>query len=512
MTGAGYPSLPPAGQPDHRLVPAVAVALGLLLTTAVFALLFPNLWYGEHDISDIGIYWGFAKNMAAGLLPYRDFDLEYPPLAAAVFSLPGHTADLGQYTRWFSVTMFVFTLLSVLVTVATAAQLWRDARRLLLAAVGAAAAVAAVGAIIENRFDVVVALVMALAVLLLIRRQYLPAAVVLGIGFALKLTPAAMLPLVLVLAGTRRRALTAIAGFVVAAVVPYIPYLAMAPAGVFRTFTYHMDRPLQIESVLATPLLLGQALGISNVQITTSFGSQGVAGPGSTLLATAATYLTMGAVVAVFALAWHRRADLLYDRRLIVVTTYALVLGLLAFGKVLSPQYMVWLVPLVPLAALSSLSLGISGYAVLLLTHLNFPSRYWGLVYLEDGAILWLAARNVVLLAAFGLAVWKLATMGGARVVAGQEELERDGGRRGQPVPGARTAESVQGGETAQPAPGAGASQPAPGRGPAAGDREPPSADAAQPSRAGVQPPATERRPPEGQWRQSGGVPIPGDR
>ena len=58
-------------------------------------------------------------------------------------------------------------------------------------------AVAAVGAIVENRFDIAVALAITLAVLFLARKQVVLAAAVIGFGFALKLTPAVFLPLAL---------------------------------------------------------------------------------------------------------------------------------------------------------------------------------------------------------------------------------------------------------------------------------------------------------------------------
>ena len=49
----------------------------------------PNLWYGMHDISDIPIYQAYADQIAQGLTPYLDFDVEYPPLAVPLFRSPG---------------------------------------------------------------------------------------------------------------------------------------------------------------------------------------------------------------------------------------------------------------------------------------------------------------------------------------------------------------------------------------------------------------------------------------
>ncbi len=68
-------------------------------------------------------------------------------------------------------------------------------------------AVALTGAIIVNRYDAAVALLVAvLPAVPRAERWYIAAAFVLGLGFALKITPAAMLPLVLLLVRARRAA------------------------------------------------------------------------------------------------------------------------------------------------------------------------------------------------------------------------------------------------------------------------------------------------------------------
>jgi hypothetical protein len=48
----------------HRTL--VAVGLALLLQLIVFSLVYPNLWYGAHDISDITIYFAYAAKIASG--------------------------------------------------------------------------------------------------------------------------------------------------------------------------------------------------------------------------------------------------------------------------------------------------------------------------------------------------------------------------------------------------------------------------------------------------------------
>ena len=37
---------------------------------------------------DIGVYERYGERMRAGMIPYADFYIEYPPLAAPVFAVP----------------------------------------------------------------------------------------------------------------------------------------------------------------------------------------------------------------------------------------------------------------------------------------------------------------------------------------------------------------------------------------------------------------------------------------
>ena len=411
---------------------ALAASLAVALVAAVFALLYPSLWYGEHDVSDVVIYQQHAATMAAGRHPYRDFAFEYPPIAAWLFAAPGHSDSYAAYTTWFSFMMFLFTLATATAVAASAVRLWPQGLKPYLAAILFAGALAAVGAIVENRYDMAVALASSLALFFAARRQVVLAAAVLGAGFALKLTPAVLLPVpvVLLLAPSLRRTLAATASFIVVAVAPFIPYLIMAPAGVWHLFTYHMERPLQLESVLTTPFLLGQTMGLVWVDITTSYGSQGIDATGAATAATLSTWLTAAAVLAAYALILRRRRLFLARPELLPLAFLAVVLSTIAFSKVLSPQFFIWLVPLAALVTLEEPLLGALTYATLLLTQINFPGKYWFLVYLEPNAIHWLAARNALLVATFGVALWRLARLRDADEPDGLEAVVR------RPLPG----------------------------------------------------------------------------
>ena len=244
----------------HRTL--VAIGLALLLQLIVFSLIYPNLWYGPHDISDITIYFAYAAKIASGLKPYKDFAIEYPPLAVPLFTVAGNGLDFASYQRWFSFEMFVFTLAAAAAVVAAAAAIWRT-RPAAVRGGGHRSPSSPPPWEPSSRTASTssVALSIALCVWLLAVREYELAGLVLGLGFAVKLTPAVLLPVVLLLAGWNRRALWTLVLFGLAALLPFVPWLVVAPSGVEHSFLYHLDRPLQIESVLGTPLFVAHLAG-----------------------------------------------------------------------------------------------------------------------------------------------------------------------------------------------------------------------------------------------------------
>jgi hypothetical protein len=92
----------------------------------------------------------------------------------------------------------------------------------------------------------------------------------------------------------------------------------------------------------------------------------------------------------------------------------ASVAAFVAFGKVLSPQFLIWLLPLVPAVAGAS---GLAASAVLLAslvtTQLWFPFRYWDVVALEP--VGWLVlVRDLLLVALYVILLIALSRRGHA--------------------------------------------------------------------------------------------------
>lgn len=399
---------PPSGN-QERVNTALAIVLSVSLTAFVLIALFPNLWYGLHDISDIPLYHKYAERLAAGETPFTDdFAIEYPPLAVPLLELPRHTEDVNAYARWFSIWMGVLAMAASALTAYVACRVWPQGGRAYNAAVLFPIGVALTGAIIVNRYDVAVALVVAALLVCLVRRWFTMAALVLGVGFALKFTPLAILPFVLLLAGPPRRWIWPIAAFSAAAIAPFVRYLTNDPGGIWYVFRYHLERPLQIESVLGTPMLLAQRLGANWATAGYSHGSHSLQAPGAGIAAAASGGLTLLAVAVIYGLAWRRRASIRESSAEQVLVVLALVVALMTFSKVLSPQYVVWILPAWALVAAGDYVLGVLGGLVLLLTQIEFPAMYWSLLQMEPTPLTVVIVRNVILLAFLCASVWRL--------------------------------------------------------------------------------------------------------
>ena len=88
------------------------------------------------------------------------------------------------------------------------------------------------------------------------------------------------------------------------------------------------------------------------------------------------------------------------------------MLAFMCGNKVLSPQHVLWVLPLVALCLAarhpSHRAVGVLMLAAIALTQVEFPGLYSGVVALESVPLLVIVARNILLLAAFVLVVVSL--------------------------------------------------------------------------------------------------------
>jgi uncharacterized membrane protein len=226
-----------------------------------------------------------------------------------------------------------------------------------------------VGTYLGTRYDLWPTLLLALGMLCLLRDRHRLGWAALGAAFAAKLFPAVMMPIAAVWtlrrAGARelRRSL-AVALAVVAAA--FGPFVVMAPHGLFESLWNQLSRPLQIETLAASFLMtFGHPRPIA------SDGSLNLVGYGT--LATASSLVSWLVIVAIWVA--FARGEMSPDR--LVRLSAAAICAFIVFGKVLSPQYMIWLLPLVPLlrGRRGLVATALLGAALLDTLRLRRPSR-----------------------------------------------------------------------------------------------------------------------------------------
>jgi hypothetical protein len=350
-----------------------------------------------------------------GQPPFHMLPLEYPPLTLALFSLALFT-PLLYYQLTFAVLM---ALASVLIY-------WLLLRYGPRGAALAFAFYMLIGtwAIALERFDLVPAALTLVCLIASERKRWTYAYIALAFGFLLKIYPILFLPALFIaeqqdaslfhvpqksltlktFPGELRHTLQGIRHWrwkntllflgILFVVTGFFALLDFRGAVVSQV-SYFANRPIHVESTGSTLLWLGTLTGFP-VHIVFSFGSvnmiSALGGPVAILLE---MLFILGYAFTIF-LQWRGTFDL-------VQACIALLLVFIVSGKVFSPQYLIWVIPLLAYGGAFS-SLWLIGWgSVSLLTVIIYPYLYTRFIdaiktpYVA-GFIQIVAARNAVFL------------------------------------------------------------------------------------------------------------------
>jgi len=336
--------------------------------------------------------------------PYRDQELEYPPLSIPVLMAPALTSEgIDGYNDHFEAWMLLFDLAIVaLLAFATPGGGNRAGAAVAMYSLGVVALSGIVlgdsdideAPLALSRFDLVPALLVLAAVLARESGRSATWSALLATGVAVKAFPLALFPALAHDEPNPRRA-------ALAASVPLVLSLAVVVAfgdEFGSAIGYHAERSLQIESVAATPLELAY---LDDVSAGARFGSGSFnyVGPGSEV----ARAVTVAALIFLYGLVliagWRARE--ISHLRLSV----ALLATIVTLSPVLSPQFLFWLLPL------SAAAFGLGAANLVLVaafaaTQLMLQ-KYSRVIVDFDAEFVWrLAGRNALLLAYLGLVVW----------------------------------------------------------------------------------------------------------
>ena len=355
-----------------------------LVATALFLVCFGlvHTWFWAHgELVDWPTYQHYGLFIVdRHQVPYRDFPVDYPPGSLPVFIVPAWFADYASALEWVMASCGV-ALVAVLAFVRREAAYY------------AALAPLLVGSLILSRFDLWPALLLAVALAVLLTGRDAIGWAFLGAAVAAKLWPLVVVPPALLWSVRRGHSRSPLAGVAVIAAA-FVPFLVIAPHGVWHTLSSQFSRPLQVESLGAAFLTtFGQP------SVVTSHGSQNLAGHG----AFAAVLSVVGTLAVISTWLAFTRGPVTRER--LVRFAVAGVCAFVAFDKVLSPQYLLWLIPIVPLVRgrrglVATMLLTIA----CVLTQVWFPQRYFA--YADNFQLAWVVLlRDLVLVALFATIV-----------------------------------------------------------------------------------------------------------
>lgn len=375
-----------------------------------------HLWRSDvtYINGDVGYY--YTNVTSLGRLGIEAVMREYP--TPVVWGLAMLTWLSGQ--NWIHYA-FVFGLAMFLLDAGFTWLLWRHggARRRLATAYWLLF-VPLVGPLLYFRFDLLPAVLAGAGLMWLANRPRLAGGLI-GLGAATKLWPALLIAPML---APRRSRVPAAVGFgVVGFGLAALSLLLGGWQRLVSPLTWQKDRGLQVESLVATPLMVMRTFAGRNEWTVwlSKYNAFEIKGPGDQAALTASTVLTLlGFAVIVWLCVRLYRGNV--NRDAVGLVVLAIVAIMIVTNKTLSPQYIVWLAG--PLAVLlgrwdtgargsdDTFSLHAMAFVALgiaYLTQLVYPMRYDEIVQTASGTVgstLTLAGRNLLLLV---WTVWVLA-------------------------------------------------------------------------------------------------------
>ncbi len=410
MAGApiGLPARRTGYLPSDRQRSVLAVASAAIGFVIAWYLIHHG-WYRLDRQWDTREYAKYARYIVVrGLVPYRDFSVEYPPLALPVFLLPRLIAGNGfsGYMEVFELMMAACGVIAAsLAAFVLAAQ--RVATRQLVCGVALLAfSPLLLGAVVLSRYDLFPTMLTVAAVTAMYFDRNRTGFLLLGLGTAAKAFPVVVVPIAAVYVWRRhgrRAALICLAVFAVVVLACFLPFLVIAPHGVWWAIHGQENRPLQIESVGAALFLAAHQLVGLHLTYYFTHSSDNLDGHATLAFAGLMSVLQLVSLLAV----WGLYALGPATRERLLTSAAAAVCAFIVFDRVLSPQYLIWLAPLV---AMINGRRGLAAIALLacamVLTQLYYPLHFAPLksfVPLESWAVV---ARDLMLVTLFATLVW----------------------------------------------------------------------------------------------------------
>lgn len=367
--------------------------------------------------NDIKLYYATSFHLARGLVPYRDFSLEYPPLAMIPMWLPQlfNPANFHVYRVLFPLEQILFCFLGwffIRPTIAdrrgenegkeTTGQSLTRYQSLLKYYILLCWVLVPV---LLWRYDLFPALLTFLVFFFVTRERPILAGISLALAIATKLYPVVLMPIFsiyyLIKRQYRELSYFSLATIATSCLI-IIPFISVSYGEFFSFLEYHELRGIQLETLAAGLILLASKMGLTNLGVELNYGAFHLVSPWADFLlqSSALTFIFLFLFGLVFFKCFHSfRQEYIAEGKIseqnLLLYVVAILVVFIISNKVFSPQYMVWLMPFAILLSQreQNLFLGIS-----ILTIALYPFLYDELVNQDLSPVLVLNVRNFLML------------------------------------------------------------------------------------------------------------------
>jgi uncharacterized membrane protein len=389
---------------QRRIFWIVAIqVLGLLIV----GLLTIFKMVGTHDLN---IYYRSSLYLLEGKLPYRDFNLEYPPFALLPFVIPrmvalGLAKNYYIYAFLFLLENILFSTINMLLLLRVVSVYASQPQRI-RALVFYTLFTLIISPVLLWRYDLFPTVLTVVALVAVLSNRPTLAGISLGLGVAAKLYPLMLLPVFTVYFFTNKsyRAILNIwLGTLGTVFLSFLPFLITTKDKLFSFLDYHKERGLQIESLPAGLISLVHKWGLIELKTVAGYGSRNIVSPLDDIVLAVLPLLLIILYISMLVSCWYRfreersKSELMKVDSLVAYTLLALLIFIIT-NKVFSPQYIVWIIPF---AALLKPRYAIFMLGVCITTYIM--ASFGSFRELDYVKILWLNLRNLLIL---GFSIW----------------------------------------------------------------------------------------------------------
>ena len=369
--------------------------------------------------TSVYLYMTYGANVTAGLIPYHDFFIEYPPLSLVFFTVPAffvnnftgtYQTDYIPYANAYTALVYIFCLAGTAVAGLCGRKYGRSPILLMFVFT---ACLCAIGPIVPKWYDIFATIPVIAAVYTYFSEHRNIAWFLLALATLTKLYPILLAPVFLIpylvdmmphLSESRRvrtgknkvrksagdiaadkqaftdslkKAVIGFSIFVLTGLAVCLPLMICDYSGFMSFLEYHSDRGVQIESLLASFVFLGHDYGVeafAKLPLALDYGSVNIHNDTVSSLGKCLTPLMIIVLALIYGLFLReviRRSEKggrfitssefirnPENARLFAMTCFLAITAFIIVGKIFSPQYIIWLFPFVSLAFLSGNAVG----------------------------------------------------------------------------------------------------------------------------------------------------------